>query len=109
MVPAICGRKLDDGMASSLPHDVAVEHRAWTNGGASRAAAHEYLCYGTVDGVSAICTDRASDDDQLRSDGRLSTVQTLVSHESRSYLVRSTQRRENRQGRRRARKCTSPT
>src|SRR5713101_5805804 len=100
MVFAIVGRQLDDGLAPPFPDHVAAEHRYRADGGASRVAAHEYLCCGAVDGVSAICTDRTSDDDQLRSDGRVPGVQTLVSHESAVLFGWVDHRRESHQRRR---------
>ncbi len=93
MVPAIRRVYLDDGLASSLPHDFAAEHRARTNDCASGAATDEYLCDGIVDGVSAIRSDRAADNDQFRSNGRVPAVQRLfhsVGSPLRTSISRST-------------------
>ena len=65
-------------MASPFPNYVATEPRPRANGGASGTPADESVCDGTVDGVPAIRSYRATDHDQLRSDGRVSRTQRLV-------------------------------
>src|SRR5208337_770840 len=78
MVSPLSGRKLDDGLASPFPYDVAAERRPRANDCASGAAADESFRDGTVDGVSAIRPDRAADNDQFRVDDRLSGTKRLV-------------------------------
>ena len=78
MVFAIRRSKLDDGLASSFPDGVTAESGNRTNICASGAAPHECVCHWTVDGVSAIRSDRAADNDQLRYHGGIPSAPDLL-------------------------------
>ena len=80
-------------MASPQSHYVAAKHRPRANARASGAATDESLRDGTVDGLSAVRTDYASDHDQLWSDSCLSSISRLlearVFEELKTFLTRS--------------------
>ncbi len=65
MVLTIRGGHLDACLAATFSHYVAAEYRDRPDIRSSRAASDELVCYRTVDGVSAVRSDRAADDDQL--------------------------------------------
>src|SRR5215469_14392094 len=79
MVPAIGGSHLDGGLASSFP-----DHSADKSGDrthvrqARRASADEFLRHWTVDVISAVRADYASNHCKLRNDDGLSLVQAVV-------------------------------
>jgi hypothetical protein len=74
MVSQIGGGRLDNGLASPLTNNAAAEPGNWSNPDISRAASDELFCGRAVDGVSAVRSDRASDDDKLWDDGRIPTA-----------------------------------
>ena len=85
MVPAIRGGKLEHGLASPFPDDVAAEPRTRPDLCTPRATPDELLCNGTMDAVPAIRTDRTSNHDKFRSDGSVPAVQRFLGPlESRS-------------------------
>jgi hypothetical protein len=65
-------------MASPFTYGVAIECRPWANVRAARITSNEFLCNGTMDGLSSVRTDNASDDDQLRHDDGVPTAYKLV-------------------------------
>jgi len=56
---------MDACVAATLSDYVAAEYRDRPNDRSSGAAPDEPVCYRTVDGVSAVCSDLAADDDKL--------------------------------------------
>ena len=66
------------GWRRHSPTMLPLERRRRSNVCSIRAAADEFLRDRTMDGLSAICADRAADHDQFRVDDRLSGTKRLV-------------------------------
>jgi len=56
---------LDTCLASTFSDDVATQHRDRPNARSTGTAANELVCYRAVDGLSAVRSDRAADNDKL--------------------------------------------
>ena len=78
MVPEVRGGDLDDGLAPSYSNDIAVEAGHRSNHCRSGAAADEFLRYGTMDGISRICSDHGSDDRKLWNGNRFPRTESMV-------------------------------
>ena len=78
MVPAIGGGQLDYRLAPSFAHHVAAQPRARAHLGASWATSDESICYRAMDGLQAIRSGSAADDNKLRYHGGISAAAKLL-------------------------------
>jgi len=78
MVSAVGGGQLDNGVAPSFAHHAADQPRARPHVGASRTTADESVSHRAMDGLQAIRTDSASDDNKLRYHGGISPTAILL-------------------------------
>ena len=90
MVPAVRGSDLDTGLASTFSDDVAAQHRDRSNARSTGTAANEPVCYRAMDGLSAVRSDRAADNDKLWHHCSVSsTSNVLGSLDSSKDLVKT--------------------
>src|SRR5271167_4386346 len=78
MVLKVGRSELDDWLASSQSNNNSIELGRRQNACPRRPASDELFRYRTMDGVSTIRADHASDNNKLWNDDRLSRVEGMV-------------------------------